>query len=92
MKEKTVTLHPYDPDVIDDVFSVLFYGSDYETEEGLRELPADSYQLVISALDLIAWECNFGSERDTINKAGAILRRLRDKQKLRERARRFENL
>ena len=36
MKEKTVTLRPYDADVVDDVFSVLFYGSDVETEDGLR--------------------------------------------------------
>ena len=92
MKEKTVTLRPYDADVVDDVFSVLFYGSDVETEDGLRELPAYSYQLVISALDLIAWECKFGDERDTVNKAASILRGLRDKQKLRERARHFENL
>ena len=92
MKEKTVTLRPYDADVVDDVFSVLFYGSDVETEDGLRELPADSYQLVISALDLIAWECKCEDEHNTIKEATRIIRRFRDKQKLRERAMHFENL
>lgn len=85
MKEKIVQLRPYDDEVADDVFSILFYGSGNETEAGLMEIPAASYQLVISALDLFAWECS-GDDRITVNKAAAILRTLRDTQKWRERA------
>lgn len=82
-KSKIVTLKPYDYDVADDVFSVLFYGSDKETEDGYREIPAASYQLVVSALELFRWEV-IGSNYDTLRKATAIVEMLRDKQKVRE--------
>ena len=83
MKEATITVKPYDRDAADEVFSVLFYGTEIETEEGLRELPAASYQLVVSALELIRWDVN-GEDYKTITKAIGIVAGLRDKQKMRE--------
>lgn len=83
MKEKTVTLRPYDADVAGDVFSVLFNGIEYETEEKLMELPSASYQLVISALELIRWDVS-GLDNQIIKNATVIVRDLRDKQKVRE--------
>lgn len=83
MREKTITLKPYDHAVADDVFSVLFYGSDLETETGLRELPSASYQLVASALELIRWDVS-GKDRDILKSACAIIEQQRDIQKMRE--------
>lgn len=83
MKEATLTVKPYDRDAADEVFSVLFYGSEIETEEGLRELPAASYQLVVSALELIRWDVS-GDDYKTITKAMGIVAGLRDKQKMLE--------
>ena len=91
MREKTVTLRPYDSEVGNDVFSVLFSGIEYETEEGLMELPAASYQLVISALELIRWDV-CGEDAMTIRDSIAIVRGLRDRQKLREWNRKDKNL
>ena len=81
--EKNVTLKPYDHTVANDVFSVLFYGSSYETEDGYMEIPADSYQLIVSALDLIRWETH-GDDYAALMKTKFLIENLRDKQKRRE--------
>ena len=81
--EKTVTLKPYDRNVSDDVFSCLFNHIDHETETGLMEIPSASYQLIVSALEMIRWDCT-GADRDTIKKATGIVEYLRDQQKMRE--------
>lgn len=86
MIEKAVNLKPYDRDVADDVFSVLFNHIDYETDEGLSEIPSASYQLVVSALEMIRWEVH-GEDYATIKKATGIVAGLRDRQKRREWAR-----
>ena len=91
MREKTVTLRPYDSGVSNEVFSILFHGIEHETEEGLMELPAASYQLVISALELIRWDV-CGDDAMAIRNATAILCGLRDRQKLREWNRKDKNL
>lgn len=83
LKEKTLTIKPYDHDVADDVYSVLFYGSDKETEEGLMEIPAASYQIVVSALELMRWEVR-GGDREVLRQATGIVEYLRDRQKNRE--------
>lgn len=88
--EKTVTLKPYDRDVAEDVFSVLFNGIEYSTESGLMEVPSASYQLVVSALESIRWDVH-GAEYDTIKKAIGIVEGLRDRQKMREWKRRQQN-
>ena len=83
MKQKKTLLAPYDADAAEDVFSVLFMGSDKETENGLQEIPADSYQLLISGLELALWELT-GADRLTVKQAIGIVAGLRDMQKIRE--------
>lgn len=83
MKQKKILLAPYDADAAEDVFSVLFMGSDKETENGLQEIPADSYQLLISGLELALWELT-GADRLTVKQAIGIVAGLRDMQKIRE--------
>lgn len=86
LKETTMTVKPYDYDVADDVYSVLFYGSDKSTEAGLMEIPAASYQLIISALELMLWEVR-GQDRDTMRETIATVSMLKERQKERERMR-----
>lgn len=85
MEDSTVKLIPYDYDVADEVFIRLFrcWGNQYEREDGLTEIPAASYQLVVSALEYIRWDCS-GENRDAIKKAISIVEGLRDCQKMRE--------
>lgn len=82
-KEKTVTLKPYDHAVSDDVFSMLFMSGKDDEERGLKEIPAASYQLVASALELILWDVS-GKDRLAIKESIGICKMLRDQQKLRE--------
>ena len=84
--EKTMTVKPYDYDVADDVYSVLFYGSDKSTEDGLMEIPAASYQIIVSALELMLWEVH-GQDRDTMRETIATVSMLKERQKERERMR-----
>ena len=81
--EKNVVLRPYDNGAAESVFNILFNHIDYETEDGLMELPSASYQLVVSALEYILWDLQ-GDSRDTIRKAISIVEGLRDKQSMRE--------
>lgn len=83
MKELTVTLKPYDYDIQDKVFSTLFCNV-ADREDGLTEVPAASYQLVVSALEYIQWELSDSKQRETMKHARAIVEYLRDKQKMRE--------
>ena len=78
---KTIELKPYDFHVTDAVFSELFTKG-LDREDGLKEIPADSYQLVVSALEYILWDIpsSFRKERDTINYAICIVEQLRNKQ------------
>ena len=86
--EKTITLRPYDREVSEDVFSVLFNNIENSTEDGLMELPSASYQLVVSALESIRWDVR-GDDRETIRVAICIVEGLRDKQKMREWRRKY---
>lgn len=81
--EKAVTLKPFDWDVAEDVFSCLFNHIPGETEKGLMPIPAASYQLVVSALEMIRWDVS-GDDKETIKRAAAIVAGLRDQQKRRE--------
>ena len=83
MKEKNITLKPYDYDVQNDVYTTLFCNMPYETENGCTEIPAASYQLVVSALECILWDV-YGKDRDVIKQACGIVSYLRDAQKMRE--------
>ena len=86
--EKTITLKPYDREVAEDVFSILFNNIENSTEDGLMELPSASYQLVVSALESIRWDVR-GDDRETIRVAISIVEGLRDKQKMREWRRKY---
>lgn len=75
----TIDVKAYDHDVIDNVFDALFRTGN-DRPDGLTEIPAASYQLIVSALEYITWELT-GPDRDTIKKARGIVEGLRDKQK-----------
>ena len=81
--EEMMIVRPYDYDVADDVFRILFMITEHTREDGLEELPAASYQLVVSALEAVRWELH-GEERENMSKAIATVERLRDEQKKRE--------
>lgn len=83
MRTKEVELRPFDSDVAEDVYSILFYTHEYDRGDGQFEIPAASYQLVLSALELIQWECT-GADREAIKQARAVVAWLRDVQKGRE--------
>lgn len=85
LKEKTMTVKPYDYDVVDDLFPVLFITNN-NREDGLTEIPAASLQLVVSALELIRWEVR-GADHEIIKETIGIVAGLRDIQKNRERKR-----
>ena len=83
MRTKEVELRPFDEDVAEDVFQILFCTSEYDRGDGMYEIPAASYQLVLSALELIQWETK-GANREAIKQARAVIAFLRDVQKGRE--------
>lgn len=83
--EKNMTVKPYDYDVADDLFPILFITNN-NREDGLTEIPAASLQMVISALELIRWEVR-GADHEIIKETIGIVAGLRDIQKNRERKR-----
>lgn len=85
LKETTMTVKPYDYDVVDDLFPVLFITNN-NREDGLTEIPAASLQMVVSALELIRWEVR-GADHEIIKETIGIVAGLRDIQKNRERKR-----
>ena len=86
---KTIELKPYDFHVTDAVFDELFTKG-LDREDGLKEIPADSLQLVISALEYILWDVHAKHDRETIKFAISIVEGLRNQQKMREWKRRNE--
>jgi len=90
MKEfKTATAKPYDYDSADDVFCVLFTQG-LDREDGLKEIPAASLQLVVSALEYIRYELKPGISKTYMNEVIYQCERLRDAQKKREWKRKIE--
>ena len=83
--DMNMTVKPYDYDVADALFPILFRTNN-EREDGLTEIPAASLQMVVSALELIRWEVR-GGDREIIRQAEGIISGLRDIQKNRERKR-----
>ena len=83
--DMNMTVKPYDYDVADALFPILFR-TNTEREDGLTEIPAASYQMIVSALELIRWEVR-GWDREIIRQATGIIAGLRDIQKNRERKR-----
>lgn len=84
--DRMIVLSPFDYDVADKVFSSLFLENcrSYERDDGLTEIPAASYQMVVSALELFLWEVKDAEERKSIKQTIGIVQNLRDKQKMRE--------
>ena len=80
--DKTMTVKPYDYDVVDDLFPILFITNN-NREDGLTEIPAASLQMVVSALELIRWEVR-GADHEIIKETIGIIAGLRDEQKKRE--------
>ena len=78
----TVELKPYDHDVADDIFSALFCKG-LDREDGLKEIPSASLQLLISGLEYVLWDLT-GNDRSTVKSTISILSYLRDVQKGRE--------
>lgn len=76
-------LKAYDHNCADEVFSELFTKG-LDREDGLKEIPSASLQLVVSALEYIRWDLRGGEDRTTILKAVGVVERLRDEQKMRE--------
>ena len=85
---KEATIKAYDWESADNAFSVLF-ANGLDREDGLKEIPSASLQLLVSALEYVRWDCK-GEDRDIIKRATAICERLRDEQKMREWGRRKE--
>ena len=83
--DMNMTVKPYDYDVVDDLFPVLFITNNTR-EDGLTEIPAASLQMVVSALELIRWEVR-GADHEIIKETIGIIAGLRDMQKNRERKR-----
>ena len=83
----TTELRPYDHFCVEDITHELFHGKDlHETEDGLIEIPADSYQLILNGLSEARWFTH-GSDRDILLAATSVIARLRDQQKRIERSR-----
>ena len=83
--DMNMTVKPYDYDVVDDLFPVLFITNNTR-EDGLTEIPAASLQMVVSALELIRLEVR-GADHEIIKETIGIIAGLRDIQKNRERKR-----
>lgn len=80
--EKTALIKAYDYDSADRAFDVLFC-TGRDRSDGIIEIPAASYQLLVSALECLRWE-TCGNDNKTINQAIRIAENLRDIQKRRE--------
>lgn len=86
--EKTAVIKAYDSDSADAAFSILF-ASGIDGEDGLKEIPAASLQLVVSALEYILWDVRDRKDREALNRTIGTVEMLRDKQKMREYGRRY---
>lgn len=78
-----INVKAYDHNAVDDIIHELFWSKDIKTDEtrGLIEIPAASYQLIISGLKCAAWMPDNREDRDIIRKACSLLETMRDNQK-----------
>ena len=88
-----IDIKVYDYDAQEAVFSELFFSKDIkDTEDGMREIPAASYQLLISGLEQSLWLVPLSAVRDNreiIRQAIGILESARNRQKRVEFERRY---
>ena len=78
-----IDVKAYDHDAVDNIIHELFWSKDIKTDEnrGLIEIPAASYQLIVSGLKCAAWMPDNREDREIIRKACHLIEDLRDKQK-----------
>lgn len=83
-KENNVFVAPYDYNAADELYDILFNGAQFSTEGGNKEIPAASYQLLVSGLEAASWDAKDREDFKKIREAVAVVQRLRDEQKRRE--------
>ena len=96
--EKTMTVKPYDHDVIDELTTILLWKDMKDRGDGLMDIPAATLQLGINILESAKYYVSDLTEdlnkrasiRETMGKAISIMEHLRDVQKTREHKRKVE--
>ena len=93
--EKTLTVKPYDHDVIDELTTILLWKDMKDRGDGYMDIPAATLQLGINILESAKYYVSDLTEdlnkrasiRESMGKAISIMEHLRDVQKIRERKR-----
>lgn len=90
--EKTMTVKPYDRDVVDDLTTILLWKDMKDRGDGLMDIPAATLQLGLNILESAKYYMADLTEnldkrreyREAMSKAIGIMEGLRDVQKIRE--------
>lgn len=90
--EKTMTVKPYDRDVVDELTTILMWKDMKDRGDGYMDIPAATLQLGINILESARYYMADLTEnldkrreyREAMSKAIGILEGLRDAQKIRE--------
>ena len=90
--EKTMTVKPYDRNVVDELTTILLWKDMKDRGDGLMDIPAATLQLGINILESAKYYMADLTEnldkrekyRDTMRSAISIMEGLRDVQKIRE--------
>ena len=93
--EKTMTVKPYDRNVVDELTTILLWKDMKDRGDGIMDIPAATLQLGINILESAKYYMADLTEdldkrreyREAMLKAIIIMERLRDLQKIRERKR-----
>lgn len=93
--EKTMTVKPYDRNVVDELTTILLWKDMKDRGDGYMDIPAATIQLGINILESAKYYMSDLTEnldkrekyRETMRSAISIMERLRDLQKIRERKR-----
>lgn len=90
--EKTLTVKPYDRDVVDDLTTILLWKDMVDRGDGYMDIPAATLQLGINILESAKYYMSDLTDnldkrekyRETMRSAISIMEHLRDVQKIRE--------
>lgn len=90
--EKTMTVKPYDRNVVDELTTILLWKDMKDRGDGLMDIPAATIQLGINILESAKYYMSDLTEnldkrekyRETMRSAISIMEGLRDVQKIRE--------
>lgn len=93
--EKTMTVKPYDRNVVDELTTILLWKDMKDRGDGIMDIPAATLQLGINILESAKYYMADLTEdldkrreyREAMLKSIIIMERLRDLQKIRERKR-----